>query len=72
MPLDPRCTYETIAEKLHAQKGYKVGVVSTVNIDHATPAAFYAHQNSRRNYYEIGVELANSRCSTLLAASSRR
>ena len=29
--------YETIAEKLHGQKGYKVGVVSTVNIDHATP-----------------------------------
>ena len=36
--------YETIAEKLHKQKGYKVGIVSTVNIDHATPAAFYAHQ----------------------------
>ena len=52
--------YETIAEKLHKQKGYKVGVVSTVNIDHATPAAFYAHQNSRKNYYDIGVELANS------------
>ena len=52
--------YETIAEKLHAQKGYKVGVVSTVNIDHATPAAFYAHQASRKNYYEIGVELAGS------------
>ena len=31
--------YETIAEKLHAQKNYKVGVVSSVNIDHATPAA---------------------------------
>ena len=52
--------YETIAEKLHKQKGYKVGVVSSVNIDHATPAAFYAHQNSRKNYYQIGVELANS------------
>ena len=52
--------YETIAEKLHTQKGYKVGVVSSVNIDHATPAAFYAHQNSRKNYYQIGVELANS------------
>ena len=52
--------YETIAEKLHAQKGYKVGVISSVNIDHATPAAFYAHQNSRKNYYQIGVELANS------------
>lgn len=52
--------YETIAEKLHRQKGYKVGIISTVNIDHATPAAFYAHQASRKNYYEIGVELANS------------
>ena len=52
--------YETIAEKLHAQKGYKVGVVSTVNIDHATPAAFYAHQKTRKNYYEIGLELAKS------------
>ena len=37
-----------------------MGVVSTVNIDHATPAAFYAHQKTRKNYYEIGVELANS------------
>ena len=32
--------YETIAEKLHKHKGYKVGIVSTVNNDHATPAAF--------------------------------
>ena len=32
--------YETIAEKLHAQKGWKVGVISSVNINHATPAAF--------------------------------
>ena len=52
--------YETIAEKLHRQKNYKVGVVSSVNIDHATPAAFYAHQSTRKNYYQIGVELANS------------
>ena len=52
--------FETIAEKLHKQKGYKVGVLTTVNIDHATPAAFYAHQASRKNYYEIGEELANS------------
>ena len=52
--------FETIAEKLHKQKGYKIGVLSTVNIDHATPAAFYAHQAKRSNYYEIGQELANS------------
>ena len=52
--------YETIAEKLHAQKGWKIGVISSVNLNHATPAAFYAHQASRNNYYEIGVELVNS------------
>lgn len=53
-------SYETIAEKLHAQRGWKVGVISSVNLNHATPAAFYAHQASRNNYYEIGVELVNS------------
>ncbi len=52
--------YETIAEKLHDQKGWKVGVISSVNLNHATPAAFYAHQASRNNYYEIGVELVES------------
>lgn len=52
--------YETIAEKLKKQKDYKIGVVSSVNINHATPAAFYAHQESRNNYYEIGLEMVNS------------
>lgn len=52
--------YETIAEKLHDQKGWKVGVISSVNLNHATPAAFYAHQASRNNYYEIGLELIDS------------
>lgn len=52
--------YETIAEKLHEQKGWKVGVISSVNLNHATPAAFYAHQASRNDYYEIGVELVES------------
>lgn len=52
--------YETIAEKLKKQKGYKVGIISSVPIDHATPAAFYAHQPSRGNYYDIAVELVNS------------
>ena len=52
--------YETIAEKLHSQKSWKVGVISSVNLNHATPAAFYAHQASRNNYYEIGEELVAS------------
>ncbi|MGE4275723.1 MAG: alkaline phosphatase [Lawsonibacter sp.] len=52
--------YETITEKVHEQLGMKVGVISSVNLNHATPAAFYAHQASRNNYYEIGLELIDS------------
>ena len=52
--------YETIAEKLHSQLGYKIGVISSVNLNHATPAAFYAHQASRSSYYNIGLELIDS------------
>ena len=52
--------FETIAEQLHEQKGWKIGIISSVNINHATPAAFYAHQASRNNYYEIGLELIES------------
>lgn len=52
--------FETIAEKLKEQKGYKVGIITSVNLNHATPAAFYAHQASRKNYYEIGEEMVES------------
>lgn len=37
--------------------GYRVGISSSVSIDHATPAAFYAHQASRSSYYQIGLDL---------------
>lgn len=37
--------------------GKKVGVCTTVSIDHATPAAFYAHQVDRNMYHEIGRDL---------------
>ncbi len=53
-------TYRTIAETLKNDFGYKIGILSTVNLNHATPAAFYAHQASRNNYYEIGLELIAS------------
>ncbi len=52
--------YETISEKLKKQLGYKIGIISTVNLNHATPAAFYAHQASRNSYYEIGLEMIKS------------
>lgn len=53
-------TYETISEKLKNQFGYKIGIITSVTLNHATPAAFYAHQASRNNYYEIGEELVKS------------
>ena len=37
--------YKTITE-VAKDKGWKVGILSTVSFDHATPAAFYAHQPS--------------------------
>jgi alkaline phosphatase len=52
--------YETITEKLKKQLGYKIGVVSSVNIDHATPGAYYAHVPSRGDNYAMGLELVNS------------
>ncbi len=51
---------EAISEKLKEQLGYEIGIVSNAGINHATPAAFYAHQESRNNYYEIGEELITS------------
>ena len=50
---------ETIAE-MAKKKGYKVGIVTSVSMDHATPACFYSHQESRNSYYEISLQAAKS------------
>lgn len=39
------------------ETGRKVGIVSSVSIDHATPAAFYANAESRNMSYEIASQL---------------
>jgi len=59
--MDPskRIRYKSIAEMAH-EKGFKVGIVTSVSLDHATPASFYAHQPSRKDYYEISRQLADS------------
>ena len=49
----------TIAEELKAQ-GWGIGIMTTVAIDHATPAAFYAHVPARNSYYKIGKQLCES------------
>ncbi len=50
---------QTIAERAKAN-GMKVGIVSSVSIDHATPACFYAHTASRNSYTEISNQLLTS------------
>ncbi len=59
MDTERKTSFKTISEYVK-EKGYKVGVITSVSLDHATPAAFYAHQPSRNNYYDISVELAKS------------
>ena len=41
-------------------KGYLKGIVATSSITHATPAAFYAHIDSRYKEKEIAAQLLNS------------
>ena len=47
---------QTVAEKAK-KAGKKVGVTTSVSVDHATPASFYAHQPDRDMYYEIALDL---------------
>ncbi|AEH45618.1 Alkaline phosphatase [Thermodesulfatator indicus DSM 15286] len=50
---------KSVAE-LARDKGMKVGIISSVSIDHATPAGFYAHVKKRSQYYDIALQLAKS------------
>lgn len=53
---DDKNVLSTVAER--AKKvGRKVGIATSVSVDHATPAAFYAHQPNRSRYYEIALDL---------------
>ncbi|HHT15476.1 MAG TPA: alkaline phosphatase [Clostridiales bacterium] len=38
------------------EAGKKVGILTSVSLDHATPAAFYAKVPSRSSYYDIAVQ----------------
>lgn len=39
------------------EQGYKIGIMSSVPINHATPASFYAHNIKRGDYYDISKEI---------------
>ncbi|ONI39448.1 alkaline phosphatase [Candidatus Epulonipiscium fishelsonii] len=57
--IDKTTVLKTLPEMLK-EDGYKIGVVSTVTLNHATPAASYAHTESRDNYYDIAMQMADS------------
>ncbi len=50
---------QTMAE-MAKEKGMKVGIISSVSIDHATPACFYAHSVTRNYYNYIADQMADS------------
>ena len=47
----------TAISELLRDSGYKIGILTTVSLDHATPAGFYAHVDSRRSYDSIADDL---------------
>ena len=50
---------ESVATVLK-KEGYKVGLLTTVPINHATPAAFFAHSVKRTDYYGISCDIPSS------------
>ena len=56
---DQKTVVNSIAVKAQ-QAGARVGIATSVSIDHATPAAFYAHVPSRNSSYEIGQQLISA------------
>jgi len=60
--LDPHDSHalRTLAEEAR-DAGVPVGIMTTVAVNHATPAGFYAHVDHREKYWEIGSQLTASR-----------
>lgn len=50
---------QSITYGLH-KKGKKIGIITTMSLNHATPAAFYANAASRLDYSNIAYDLVNS------------
>mgnify|MGYP006207759587 CR=1 FL=1 len=49
-------------------KGKKTAILSTSQINHATPASFMAHNKSRKNYNEIADDYVDNKVSGKLVA----
>lgn len=50
---------ETILERL-AKQNYATGLIATSSITHATPASFFAHSQTREDYYTIAADMVKA------------
>lgn len=69
--MNPDTVAITSIAKFLNDKGYGVGIVTSVPIDDATPGAFYAHVPSRSHYDNIAADLAASNYNFFAGASLR-
>lgn len=53
------------------QRGMAIGVAVTSQVNHATPAAYLAHNESRRNYEEIAKSYLTSDADVILGGGQR-
>jgi len=53
------------------EKGYKTALIATSSIVHATPASFYAKENSRYNYENIALQLRNHNIDIIVGGGSK-
>jgi len=51
---------QSVAE-VAREKGKKVGIITSVTLNHATPAGFYGHRRSRSEGYALGLDLIASK-----------
>ncbi|MHA1977850.1 MAG: alkaline phosphatase [Candidatus Hodarchaeales archaeon] len=61
----------TILE-LSKQLNKSTGIITTTEVTHATPAAFYSHTLSRDNEYEIGQQLITSGIDTIMGGGKNK
>ena len=58
--VDPQLKRLTSSAEAARDKGRKVGIITSVTLNHATPGGFYGHRKSRSMGYELGLDLVAS------------
>jgi len=51
---------ESIAEYLHTKMNFKIGIITSVPLNHATPSCFFGHEPTRRNYDNLTNDMIQS------------